>query len=103
MRPMNDPDYRYTPWTPERRKAASEAAKRKWAERRAREEAEYQREQRSIGTKLRQLRFAKASEMDELARRWHKLKDELAEIDRASTLVAELMPILRKHGLTNQG
>lgn len=31
MRPMSDPNYRYTPWTPERRKAASQAAKARLA------------------------------------------------------------------------
>jgi hypothetical protein len=46
MRAICDPNYRYSPWTPERRQAASEKAKAWWAQKREREkrDAEHYKE-----------------------------------------------------------
>jgi hypothetical protein len=99
VRSMASPGYKYSPWTPERRKAASEAAKKRYADQRAREEAEYQRERQSASGRLRQIRFSKSNEMNEIAARWHRLKAEVAEIDTALGLIDQLKPILTKYGV----
>jgi hypothetical protein len=102
VRALNDPNYRYSPWTPERRKAASEASKRRWAERRAAEQAEFERQQRGLVGQLRSRRYAKAREMDELAQRWRVAKAAAEEMDQALKLVDEISPILRKHGIAGE-
>jgi hypothetical protein len=94
---MNDPNYRYSPWTPERRKAASERAKAAWATRQARQEAEYAREKQTVSYKLRQVRYSKSNEMNEIARRWNVLKAEVEEIDNALKLIDQLRPVIRKY------
>lgn len=93
---MNNPDYRLG-WTPERRRAASEAAKRRWADRKAAQEAERQKERRGARFLLQQVRGTKAREMTEIASRWHRLKAEVAEIDTALALIEQIAPVLRKY------
>jgi hypothetical protein len=96
--PMNNPDYRRG-WTPERRKAASEASKRRWAERRAKEEQERHAAQERPSGRLRRIRYAKSSEMQEIATRWHRLKAEVEEIDTTLKLIDQINPVLRKYQL----
>ena len=95
---MNNPDFRRG-WTPERRKAASEAAKRRWADRRAKQEAERRAEQQGVTGQLRQIRYAKSTEMNEIATRWHRLKAEVEEIDTTLNLLEQIKPVLRKYGV----
>lgn len=102
MRPMNHPNYRHSPWTPERRKAASERAKARWAEKRAAEEAEWRAEQQTITARLRNLRYAKRYEMEQIAQRYHALKAEVAELDSALELAKQLSPILRKFDIKGE-
>jgi hypothetical protein len=101
MRSMGDPNYRYSPWTPERRKAASERAKRHWELRREREKAEREAEKSTVSFRLRQIRFSKSQEMQDIAARWHQMKAEVAEIDTALKQIEELRPVLRKYGITS--
>lgn len=96
---MGHPNYRYKPWTPERRKAASIAAKRRWAEKRAAEEAEYQRQQQGISGQLRRARYVKSDRMNAIVREYRKLEAEVKELDRALELETELSALLRKHGI----
>jgi len=98
---MNDPNYRYSPWTPERRKAASLRAKARWAERKARETAEREKERKSASGILAAVRWEKSREMSELARRWHSLKAEVEEIDATLKLIEQIKPVLRKYQIGN--
>jgi hypothetical protein len=99
---MGSPGYKYSPWTPERRKAASERAKRRWEERRAREAAERVQERYGVSGQLRSIRYSKATEMKEVAARWHRLKSEVEEIDETLTLLDKIRPVLRKYRVGQQ-
>ena len=102
MRAMNHPNYKPAYWTPERRKQASDAAKKRHADRRGRENLEWQRRQMGVMPKLVTLRRDKAQEMEHLAKRWNIVKAEVAQLDTAIKLVGELAPTLRKFGVTGE-
>jgi hypothetical protein len=72
-RSMADPNYRYTPWTPERRQRASEAAKERWRQKRAAEEAQRQRKAASPIGKATEEIIRLARRQDELAAQWREL------------------------------
>lgn len=102
MRPMNDPKYRYKPWTPERRKAASEAAKARWEERREADRQEAAHYQGTVSAKLAAARYARVQQMNEIVRQYRVLEAEVKEIERAQTLANDLTPILRRFGIKGE-
>jgi hypothetical protein len=97
-RSMADPNYRYTPWTPERRQRASEAAKERWRQKRAAEEAQRQRKAASPIGKATEEIIRLARRQDELAAQWRAVKLRRERLIEAREQMEKAFEILKEEG-----
>lgn len=86
-------------WTPERRKAASEASKARWAARRAREQEEYERQKNSAESRLSR-KLVELREQHERARAaYWRTKEQIDELEEVQKKLAEVKTALNRYGL----
>ena len=100
---MNHPQYLRTYWTEERRKAASDRAKARWAEKRQRENAEWERRRASpIGRVQDRLR-AEHQRMEAARAEYFRAKTVIEELEKARAALETADAILVAQGLTPLG
>jgi hypothetical protein len=109
MRSMGDSEYRYSPWTPERRKAASERSKAWWAEKRVREakqsleaECAVVREKMGLLGKIREKKREQLDRKERARAAYFAAENQASELQAAEDAIVGMLRVLRRHGLSGE-
>lgn len=96
---MADPNYRYTPWTPERRRRASEAQKERWRLKREKEQRDYERQQASaIGRTESRIR-EEHQNMEAARKAYFRAKTAIEQLEEARNALLKADAILKRFGI----
>jgi len=99
-RSMADPNYRYSPWTPERRKAASIAAKARHAAIVERERMERELARQGLPYKLRQQMLEYRRLQEKARQEWNRCKAAADALEKAVGIATQLDDLIRPFGIS---
>lgn len=101
-RAMDHPSYKYAPWSAERRKAASDAAKARWQAKRAEQHAIAEARANSLISKIRRSIRLAERDMEAARVRYFDAKAKIEELQKVDGFLSECEPILAKHNIIGE-